>query len=165
MKYNTKLLLIPLLCIGTFSPIYAEDNDLGSQITDVSGTDTSSMNAELKYEVLPRVIFKFGSSKIVFDDLHVGDLVKEPEIPQKEGYKFIGWFDVETGEKWDFSKPVTKQMTLEARFEKINNSIEKATKKDAVNTASYIDLAFPLMEMLFAISGIIIIRKRKNYAQ
>lgn len=54
------------------------------------------------------------------------------EIQVKDGYRFIGWF---VGDKeYDFSQPVTGNLTIEARFEKISNPTnpdeEKPSKPD-----------------------------------
>ncbi len=41
--------------------------------------------------------------------------ISEPATPVKDGYTFVGWYY--NGEKFDFSTKVTKDMTLEARWE------------------------------------------------
>ena len=46
-----------------------------------------------------------------------GNTVAEKIPPAKPGSHFLGWFDGET--KWDFSKPVTKDMTLTANYVKV----------------------------------------------
>ena len=46
-----------------------------------------------------------------------GKLLAEPAQPSKPGYVFQGWYTAQTGgEKWDFAKPVTGDMTLYARW-------------------------------------------------
>lgn len=48
-----------------------------------------------------------------------GEILKEPSIT-KEGYNFLGWYDDPSFEtKHDFSKPITKDYYLYARWEKI----------------------------------------------
>ena len=62
------------------------------------------------------VVFNFGdyTKKITVKD---GDKVNEPkEIPKKEKYKFIGWYDNDV--LYDFNKPVTKDIIIVAKFEK-----------------------------------------------
>ena len=44
--------------------------------------------------------------------------VTQPENPDKEGSKFTGWY-TEDGKLWDFSTPVSKEMTLTAGWEVI----------------------------------------------
>ncbi len=46
--------------------------------------------------------------------------MKEPEMPTKEGYIFIGWFN-ETGESWNFEDKVKENMTLTAGWGRITN--------------------------------------------
>lgn len=60
------------------------------------------------------------------DDQHIesGDKAKKPADPVREGYTFVGWqLD---GEDYDFSKPVTKAITLTAVWVKDTASIEGA---------------------------------------
>jgi len=53
---------------------------------------------------------------LVIDD---NGLIKEPEAPTKEGYEFDGWYY--NGELYDFSKPVTGDIKLEARWTKLED--------------------------------------------
>ena len=46
-----------------------------------------------------------------------GKLVAEPAAPKKDGYTFDGWFL--GAKKYDFSAPVTEDLTLVARFTKV----------------------------------------------
>lgn len=51
-----------------------------------------------------------------------GDTAEKPKDPVKEGYKFIGWY---VGDKeYDFSAPVMSDLVIEARFEKIDTSVD-----------------------------------------
>lgn len=43
--------------------------------------------------------------------------VKEPTTPSAEGYTFLGWYD-ENGNEFDFSKPVTRNTTVTAKWVK-----------------------------------------------
>ena len=43
--------------------------------------------------------------------------VKEPTTPSAEGYTFLGWYD-ENGNEFDFSKPVTQNITVTAKWVK-----------------------------------------------
>ncbi|EAD6939924.1 internalin, partial [Listeria monocytogenes] len=56
---------------------------------------------------------KMAYKDLVFDNdgnkktqtVPVNDVVKEPTVPTKQGYVFMGWYDAETGgTKWDFTK-------------------------------------------------------------
>ncbi|MTD40122.1 LPXTG cell wall anchor domain-containing protein [Erwinia sp. CPCC 100877] len=52
-------------------------------------------------------------------------LLNKPADPSKEGYSFIGWYDEETGDKWDFAqgKVPAQELTLTARFTKNNYTL------------------------------------------
>lgn len=52
------------------------------------------------------------------EGVRVGSVISEPDTPTYEGYLFKGWYL--DGEEYDFSKPVTKSITLEAKWEKID---------------------------------------------
>ena len=46
-----------------------------------------------------------------------GQTVERPADPEKPGFKFLGWFVGET--EFDFSAPITADMTIEAKWEEI----------------------------------------------
>ena len=45
-----------------------------------------------------------------------GHAATEPTAPKRFGYRFLGWYTAD-GAKWDFSQPVTGDMTLFAKWE------------------------------------------------
>ena len=49
----------------------------------------------------------------------VGETITEPAAPESDEYKFLGWYL--NKEKFDFSKPITKNIKLEAKWEKIES--------------------------------------------
>lgn len=52
-----------------------------------------------------------------------GDLVKAPKDPSREGYTFTGWYtDAAGATEWDFTKPVTTDVTLYAGWEKVTTT-------------------------------------------
>lgn len=55
--------------------------------------------------------------------------VEKPSNPEKEGYKFIGWY--KDGIKFDFSTKIDKNVTLKAMFEKDS---KKDDKKEITTT-------------------------------
>lgn len=60
-----------------------------------------------------------------------GKLVSEPAAPTRDGYTFLGWYTAE-GEKWDFAKSVTSNMTLYAKWSaKDDNKADDAKKDNA----------------------------------
>ena len=56
--------------------------------------------------------------KIVSKNTIKDNTVIKPNIPVKEGYKFIGWYD--NNKLFDFKKKINKNITLEARWEKVD---------------------------------------------
>lgn len=57
-----------------------------------------------------------GGSPIDSQSITDGDTVDEPKAPTKDGYVFSGW--LEDGKPYDFSTPVTSDITLTAQWEK-----------------------------------------------
>ena len=53
-------------------------------------------------------------------NVHKNRPMNRPEQPTKEGYVFLGWYD-ETGETWNFSNNVSKNMALVAHWGQISN--------------------------------------------
>lgn len=111
-------------------PILAED----SQVTT------------LKYIVSAKVRYVTDNTTMDIADVQCGDTLKKPDNPQKDGYKFIGWQDEETGKFWDFNDAVERNMTLIAKFEKISDKVpdkeeitSPETKKDTETVKSNIN--------------------------
>ena len=61
-----------------------------------------------------------------------GLTLAKPADPVKEGYKFIGWFVGDT--EYDFSQPVTSDLTITAKFEKIETPGEGDSDQDKPGT-------------------------------
>ena len=58
-------------------------------------------------------------------------MVSEPAVPTRDGYTFLGWYTA-GGEKWDFAKSVTSNMTLYAKWSaKDDNKADDAKKDNA----------------------------------
>lgn len=51
-----------------------------------------------------------------------------PDTPVKSGYRFVGWYNGNA--KWDFDTPVTENLTLTAKWEKIHTSAPSAPRYD-----------------------------------
>lgn len=70
-----------------------------------------------------------GGNKISSKKVLYGNKVKKPANPKRSNYSFAGWY-TSSGEKWDFSSKVTKDMTLTAKWKKVTTgkaSIKKVT--------------------------------------
>ena len=70
----------------------------------------------VRYSVPAVVTFVDGDDETT-QDVEVGEPAQDPGHRNREGYEFLGWFDAATGERWDFSTPVTDHMTLVARWQ------------------------------------------------
>ena len=71
-----------------------------------------------------------GGSNIDSVVIKIGDTIKEPDIPTKDGYTFKGWYIKE--EEFSFSKPITEEITLKAKWEE--NKEEKETPSTNTNS-------------------------------
>lgn len=58
----------------------------------------------------------------------VNGKASEPDTPVKSGYRFVGWYNGNA--KWDFDTPVTENLTLTAKWEKIHTSAPSAPRYD-----------------------------------
>lgn len=58
-----------------------------------------------------------GGSKVSSKTVEKNKTVKQPANPTKDGYKFLGWYLGNT--KYNFSNKVTKNITLKAKWEKV----------------------------------------------
>lgn len=58
----------------------------------------------------------------------VNDKASAPDTPVKSGYRFVGWYNGNA--KWDFDTPVTENLTLTAKWEKIHTSVPSAPRYD-----------------------------------
>ena len=68
------------------------------------------------------VIFdSVGGSSIEPQIIESGKTISMPSIPQKTGYTFIGWYDGEN--KFDFTKAVTKNIKLSAKWDIIHKHV------------------------------------------
>lgn len=132
-------------------PILAED----SQVTT------------LKYVVSAKVKYVTDNITMNIENVQCGDVLKEPDNPQKDGYKFIGWQDEETRKFWDFNDAVERNMTLIARFEKISDKVpdkegvanpetkeNTVTTKSEINTGAQINNAVFMGGICIALAGI-----------
>lgn len=57
-----------------------------------------------------------GGSPVKTQEVRHGDPAKEPSVPYKDGYFFLGWFSGD--EKWNFETPVNADLKLVAHWEK-----------------------------------------------
>lgn len=72
------------------------------------------------------VIFMNGSSQYAMQG--VNGKASAPDTPVKSGYRFAGWYSGDA--KWNFDTPVTENLTLTAKWEKIHTSAPSAPRYD-----------------------------------
>ena len=72
------------------------------------------------------VTFMNGSSQYAMQV--VKDKASAPDTPVKSGYRFVGWYNGNA--KWNFDTPVTENLTLTAKWEKIHISAPSAPRYD-----------------------------------
>ncbi|MBR3356622.1 MAG: DUF4214 domain-containing protein [Solobacterium sp.] len=93
------------------------------EYTDTSASaegDTYTYDRELqKWGIYTTytVSFDDGSGSVTEVPVISGHMVPEPEDPEKEGYVFAGWYNGET--EYDFTQPVTEDLILKAKWEKL----------------------------------------------
>ena len=83
-----------------------------------------------------------GGSNIDSIVIKIGDTISKPDTPTKEGYTFKGWYIDE--EEFDFSNPITEEITLKAKWEEnveenetsANNSNSNNTSNNSSNNGS-----------------------------
>lgn len=69
-----------------------------------------------KYSKLYNVTFINGTNQTKIEVID-NNLVVQPEAPSKQGYQFLGWY-LSNNVQWDFSTPITENLTLTAYFKK-----------------------------------------------
>lgn len=92
--------------------------------TDEHGNMTDPKEAKLTILEKEGTIFTVtfnsnGGSAVKSKKVSEKETVEEPPAPTKEGYKFLGWY--QGSEKFDFSKEITENITLTAKWEKIDS--------------------------------------------
>lgn len=89
-------------------------------------SETQTQSTTLHYSVSATVIYEEYDGTRTIQKVDVGTTLKEPAHKGQEGYSFLGWKDMETGEFWDFSATVERNLTLVACYENSSKAIEKA---------------------------------------
>lgn len=75
-----------------------------------------------------------GGSKVSSQKVSAGTKAKKPSNPKRGKYSFEGWYTSKNYKtKWDFSKKVTKDMTLYAKWKKV--SVKQVTINKVTNVS------------------------------
>ena len=75
-----------------------------------------------------------GGNEINTQTVEKGKLASEPTTPTKKGYKFIEW--QLNGEKFDFKQKITSNITLKAKWEKIETSNNTSASNNNTNNTT-----------------------------
>jgi hypothetical protein len=111
---------------GSFYGPVTVKNISGAGRVDISG---GTFYNELKGSYITKgciVTFMNGSSQYAMQV--VKDKASAPDTPVKSGYRFAGWYRGDA--KWNFDTPVTENLTLTAKWEKIHTSAPSAPRYD-----------------------------------
>lgn len=119
----------------------------------IAFNDGTTASAEL---VNKNILFTYGDLKITFIEKieytvtfnvdgattkvtkYNGQQVAAPEAPEKTGYKFVGWYmDQKYTKPYVFATPVTKDVTLYARFIEVDENAEVFTVNFVVDGKAY----------------------------
>lgn len=79
------------------------------------------------------VIFVYNNGQLDSESVAEGTPVFKPSDPVKKNYIFDGWYDSSFGgSEYDFSKPITKDLTLYARYKIDEASLVSKISTDAI---------------------------------
>ena len=117
------------LCFPGKTPATTDEGGLFNEVITYFGQEGASWNPGVKNTAY---IWGYATTyyDVIFDsnggtavdtqkNVQYGTTATKPENPTREGYRFLGWF-TEDGKAFDFSTPITKSMTLTAKWEIVN---------------------------------------------
>lgn len=117
------------LCFPGKTPATTDEGGLFNEVITYFGQEGASWNPGVKNTAY---IWGYATTYygVIFDsnggtavdtqkNVQYGTTATKPENPTREGYRFLGWF-TKDGEAFDFSTPITKSMTLTAKWEIVN---------------------------------------------
>lgn len=117
------------LCFPGKTPATTDEGGLFNEVITYFGQEGASWNPGVK-----NTAYIWGYATTYYDvsfdsnggtavdtqkNVQYGTTATKPENPTREGYRFLGWF-TKDGEAFDFSTPITKSMTLTAKWEIVN---------------------------------------------
>ena len=87
--------------------------------------DNSSFNSSEVNNIFVVTFDSNGGNSVDSQNVEKGEKIKKPEDPTRFGYTFLGWYDLNTNEKWSFSGGVvTEDVVLTAKWETISYTID-----------------------------------------
>ena len=117
------------LCFPGKTPATTDEGGLFNEVITYFGQEGASWNPGVK-----NTAYIWGYATTYYDvsfdsnggtavdtqkNVQYGTTATKPENPTREGYRFLGWF-TKDGKAFDFSTPITKSMTLIAKWEIVN---------------------------------------------
>ena len=123
-------------------------------------TDRFSSYAVLTSDKAPEVVYHEVKFVDKFNDftnvalVESGKAIDQPEDPYFRGYQFAGWFtDEAASEKYDFSNPVSGDITLYAGYKKVEYEGEKTDEADKTAGKPTTEQPAPQKESAIAQTG------------
>ena len=109
MKLKFTMLVLMIACLISFPMLFScVENNPYSTAMDNQDTVTVKFDSN-------------GGGDLEKQIINIGEYIKEPTTPQRNGYTFEGWFNGD--KKWDFAGSVKNDMTLTAKWTVIEYSI------------------------------------------
>ncbi len=116
--------------IGTSGVTKITNEDFLVSLPDGSGSYQCVSN-ELLIILSTDCTVKFqsnGGTEVESQTIQFGEKITKPAEPQREGYKFAGWYiDIHLSQEWSFDSTVEGNMTLYAKWEKDDGSEHEPT--------------------------------------
>ncbi|GHH98026.1 S8 family serine peptidase [Neobacillus kokaensis] len=107
------------------------NNTFTLELVDIAGHKTTKQIKVYRGDFY-KVKYYNGKSVLKTDEVIKGSKTKAPAAPKKSGYTFIGWYkDAKFKTKFDFTKPITADANVYARYAK---NLAKPSKVKAVST-------------------------------
>ncbi len=123
---------------------YSDNTNVGTATVTVTGMIDYSGTASGTFEIKKAWTVTFMDGSTQYDQAVVADgqTVAVPTAPAKEGYTFTGWYkDAACQNAYEFSTPVTDNLTLYAGWEKNEEPITEWTVTFMSNGTTYQTLA------------------------
>lgn len=76
-------------------------------------------------------------SDIRLEKARNGDIISEPDLPQRNGYTFVAWYIDGEENEFDFSEPVFKSVKLIAKWNLIEYSVIFKDDDNIIDTQKY----------------------------
>ncbi len=118
---NTKKIIFPVLAAFSLLVVGCNNSNPGSTSTSAPSSSVTQPSSSSSEEVATTYTVTFnskGGSAVKKQTVKEGETAKKPANPTKGGYKFLDWYTEDTYTTvYDFSTPVTADITLFAKWE------------------------------------------------